>query len=193
MRLHAAFVMIALSFLAAPGRAQLRSAFPDAGPVPVYSPTERASAFQQLLKSSILPKLGAPVSVSPNAPFSSDGTRLDFWKTSFVLGTAGGGEAGVNFWGMQNGGHVNVGFKAGTAKSYALDCRMFSAGAINYKVFTGKRAEPSPHGETALAGNHFLLIVPTLETGATVLVELWPTSDSAPMGFLGCELSTIAR
>jgi hypothetical protein len=136
--------------------------------------------------------LGAPVSVTPNAPFAEDGTHLDFWKTSFVLGTAHGGEAGVNFWGMRNGGHINVGFKAGTAKSYALDCRLLSAGAVNYKFFAGQSAEPSQNGGTALADNHLLLIVPTPESGAAVLVELWPTTDMLPMGLLGCDLSPIA-
>jgi hypothetical protein len=42
-----------------------------------------------------------------------------------------------------------------------------------------------------LINNHFLLVVPTPETGGTVMVELWPTTESAPMGFFGCELSTI--
>jgi hypothetical protein len=179
--------------LAAPGRAQLRSAFPNAGPVPVYSPTERAVALKQLLHQAKPPALGAAVSVTPNAPYAPDGTHLDLWKTSFVLGTASGGEAGVNFWGMHIGGHMNVGFKPGAAKSYALDCRMFSAGAINFKVFTGKNSEPDPHGESTLIDNHLLLVVPTPAAGETVLVELWPTSDTAPMGFLGCDLSPIVN
>ena len=135
-------------------------------------------------------KLGAPVSVNPNSPFAPDGTRLDFWKTSFVLGTPYGGEAGVNFFGIYNGGHINIGFQASTAKSYALDCRMLSAGPISYKVFTGRGADPTSQGKFLLINNHFLLVVPAQESAA-VLVELWPTTDSAPMGFLGCELSAI--
>lgn len=193
MRLQVLSVAVILTFLAAPSRAQLRSAFPHASPVPVYSPKERASAFQHLLKAATPPMLGTPTSVTPNAPFASDGTHMDFWKTSFVLGTAHGGEAGVNFWGMNNGGHMNIGFKAGSAKSYALDCRLLSTGPVNYKVFTGTSATPNPQGEFALIENHFLLAVPTPETGATVLVELWPTTDSAPMGFLGCDLSAVAH
>jgi len=174
-----------------PSRAQLRSVFPNAPFAPPYSPTERAAAFQSLLHTAVPAKLGAPVSVNPNAPFAPNGTHLDFWKTSFVLGTVSGGEAGVNFWGIHNGGHINIGFQARTAKSYALDCRLLSAGAIKYKVFDGPVADPISQGAFLLTNNHLLLVVPTPETGAAVLVELWPTTDSAPMGFLGCELSAI--
>ena len=191
MRLQTTVVVVAFLFLTVESRGQLRSAFPEAGDVPNYSPTERATAFQRLMKMDRSPKLGAPVTVNPNAPFAADGTHLDFWKTSFVLGTVRGGEAGVNFWGMHNGGHINVGFQASAARSYALDCRMLSAGAIKYKVFTGSGAEPDPQGESLLVNNHLLLVVHSPEKGATVLVELWPTTDSAPMGFLGCDLSAI--
>jgi len=187
-----ALVVFTSMLLDVPSRAQLRSAFPNAPAVPTYSPAERATAFQQLLHAAIPPKLGPPVSVNPNTPFAPDGTHLDFWKTSYVLGTPGGGEAGVNFWGMHNGGHINIGLQSGAAKSYALDCRLLSAGAINYKVFTGWGADPNSQGELLLINNHFLLVVQAPETGSSVLVELWPTTDFAPMGFLGCELSVIA-
>jgi hypothetical protein len=191
MRMSLVHSIVVLTAFAAPATAQLHSAFPDADPVPAYSPAERASAFQGLLKSSAPPTLGTAVAVTPNTPYSSDGTHLDFWKTSFVLGTPHGGEAGVGFWGMQNGGHINIGFKTGTLKTYALDCRLLSAGAIHYKVFMGTSATPNPQGESVLAHNHLLLIVPTPEAGQTMLVELWPTRDAAPMGFLGCDLSSI--
>jgi len=192
MNWRLAFLAPLLTLLAVPSRAQLRSAFPNAPVVPPYSPAERAAAFQQLMHAAIPVKLGPPVSVNPNAPLAQEGTHLDFWKTSFVLGTPSGGEAGVNFWGMHNGGHINIGFQAGTATSYALDCRLLSTDAINYKVFTRRGADPNTNGEFLLVNNHLLLVVPTPETGAAVLVELWPTTDSAPMGFLGCELSPFA-
>jgi hypothetical protein len=192
MNWRLAFVALILVFTTGPSRAQLRSAFPNAPVVPPYSPVERATAFRQLLHAAVPAKLGSPVSVNPNSPFAPDGTHLDFWKTSFVLGTPSGGEAGVNFWGIHNGGHINIGFQAGTATSYALDCRLLSAGAINYKVFTERGADPNSNGEFLLINNHLLLVVPTPEIGAAVLVELWPTTDSAPMGFLGCELSPFA-
>jgi hypothetical protein len=192
--MHWRFALVGVIFisLAAPSRAQLHSEFSDTNVVPAYSPAERATAFQQLLNLAIPPKLAAPVSVNPNAPFALDGTHLDFWKTSFVLGTPRGGEAGVNFWGAHNGGHINIGFQPGTGKSYALDCRLLSAGGINYKVFMGHDTDPSSQGEFLLLNNHFLLVVPGRETGTAVLVELWPTTESAPMGFLGCELSAFA-
>ena len=191
MRLSLVHLIAVLAAFAAQATAQLRSAFPDAGLVPEYSPAERAVAFQGLLKSSTPPVLGPVVTVTPNAPYSPDGTHLDFWKTSFVLGTPRGSEAGVNFWGMQNGGHINIGFRASAAKTYALDCRLLSVGAIHYKVFNGTRAVPNPQGDSALAHNHFLLIVSVHEASQTVLVELWPTTDTAPMGFLGCGLSPV--
>ena len=188
--LYASLAVFLMMTLAA--QAQLRSGFPDAKPVPAYSAEERAAAFQQLLHLAAPLKLGAVVSVTPNAPFATDGTHLDFWKPSFVLGNERGGEMGVNFWGLHNDGHVNIGFKAGGAKSYALDCRMLSAGPITYKVFTGANTEPNPHGEAALVRNHLLLVVPTPAAGATMLVEMWPTPTTEVVGFLGCDLSPIA-
>ena len=193
MRWRLAFVASILILLSEMSRAQLSSAFPNAPAVPAYSPTERAVAFQRLLHAAAPAKLGAQVSVNPNAPFTPDGTRLDFWKTSFVLGTFHGGEAGVNFFGVHNGGHINIGFQANTGQSYVVDCRLLSAEPVHYKVFTGRGADPASQGEFLLITNHFLLVVPASKTGGTVLVELWPTADSALMGFLGCELSAIAN
>ena len=191
MRLLYACVALALIAPAAPAQ-QLAKAFPNAGPVPVYSAQQRAAAFQQMLHLASPPMLGAAVSVTPNAPHAADGTHLDFWKPSYLLGTASGGEAGVNFFGLHNDGHINIGFTAGTAKSYALDCRLLSAGPITYKVYAGASDKPNPQEERALTANHLLVVVPASTAGQTILVELWPTPTTAVMGFLGCDLSPIA-
>jgi acetyl esterase/lipase len=169
---------------------QMRTGIASARPVPVYSASERANAVQTLLKQATPPVLGAPVSLTPNMASAQNGAHLSFWKPSFVLGTPGGGEAGINFWGVHNEGHVNVGFTANAAKSHVLDCRLLSAGAITYKVYAGA-SSPRDSGVTTLNDNHFMLIVPASSPGASISVELWPTPTAETLGFLGCDLSTI--
>jgi hypothetical protein len=171
--------------------AQLSSAFKDAKPIPVYSPAERAAAFQELMHLSRLPRLGPAVSVTPNAPYAPDGTRLYFWKPSFLIGTPSGGEAGVNFWGLHNDGHVNIGFTAGAAMSYALDCRILSNGPVTHKFFGESTDVSVSQGNTMPDKNHLLLVVPTSKVGASMLVEMWPSPTTAVVGFLGCDLSPI--
>jgi hypothetical protein len=159
--------------------------------VPIYSISDRASAAQKVLKLASPPDLGKPVSLTPNAPYAKDGSHLSIWKPSFVLGTPSGGEVGVNFWGIYNQGHVNVGFTPKSAKPYLLDCRMVATGNITYKVYEGAGSEPAAQGEQSLADGHLLLMVPVSKEGEPISVELWPTPVNAPLGFLGCEISAI--
>jgi hypothetical protein len=173
--------------------AQMRDGIPNASFVAPYSPSERANAAQNILKTASPPTLAEPISLTPNAPYSNGGAHLSFWKPSFVLGTPTGGEAGVNFWNIHNQGHVNVGFMQAPTKSTFVDCRLLSTAAITYKVYSGAGATPSAAGEIALERGHFLLAVPESGSGGPVSVELWPTPDTTTMGFLGCELSTIEQ
>jgi acetyl esterase/lipase len=133
----------------------------------------------------------AAISLTPNAPYGPDGAHLSFWKPSFVLGTASGGEAGVNFWGIYNEGHVNVGFTAAAAQPYVLDCRLHSAGPITWKIFAGPTENPVAHGEAPLSDNHFVLTLPPSPGGGLVSVEIWPTPATDTLRFLGCDLSPV--
>jgi len=170
---------------------QLRGGIAGARPVAVYSAAERARAAQRALGLSAPPVLGASVSLTPNAPFGWNGAHLSIWKPSFVLGTPGGGEAGFNFWGLYNQGHVNVGFTPAGPTSYLLDCRLLSAGDITYKVYVGTGEQFRAQGHVALADDHLMLLVPAADPGEVVSVELWPTPETEPMGFLGCDLSAV--
>ena len=108
-----------------------------ARPVPRYSDAERASAAQAVLTLPAPPMLGGTVTLTPDAPYAWSGAHLSFWKPSFLLGTAAGGEGGVNFWGIHNQGHVNVGFTATGGTTYLLDCRLLTAGRVTYKIYDG--------------------------------------------------------
>jgi endo-1,4-beta-xylanase len=170
---------------------QMREGIPNAMYIPPYSPGERASAAQRILRSASPPALGQAVTLTPNDPYAIDGSRLSIWKPSFVLGTANGGEVGVNFWGIHNEGHVNIGFRPASGTSTLLDCRLLSAGRIGYRIYDGQGESPSTSGERALDHGHFLLVVPAPGAGGPVSVELWPASIRATTGFLGCTLSPI--
>ncbi|MEO8138123.1 MAG: hypothetical protein ABI742_00695 [Gemmatimonadota bacterium] len=165
----------------------------NAKPVPVYSQAERQVAAQQALGLAARPMLGAPVSLTPNAPYGRGGAHLSIWKPSFVLGTADGGEVGINFWGLHNEGHVNVGFTSTPVKSTLLDCRLLSAGKITLKIYDGAKESLQAQGEQSLRENHFLLLVPGSGPGNTVSVELWPTPVTETMGLLGCGLSEVEQ
>jgi acetyl esterase/lipase len=167
---------------------QMRGGVANAQPVLVYSIAERAKAAQKALGLATPPALGASVSLTPNAPYGPDDAHLSFWKPSFVLGTSSGGEAGFNFWGIHNEGHVNVGFTSTAATSYLLDCRLLSAGHITYKIYRGENGVLREHGEAALNDNHFLLPVAASGPGEPISVEMWPTPVDEMMGFLGCDL-----
>lgn len=171
---------------------QMRNGIATARPVSIYSIAEREIAAQKALDLAAPPALGASVSLTPNAPYGRDDAHLSFWKASFVLGTSNGGEAGVNFWGIHNEGHVNVGFTSAAATPYLLDCRLLSAGNITYKIYGGENESLRGHGQAALIDNHFMLLVPVSEPGDVISVELWPTPVAETLGFLGCDLSVAA-
>ena len=167
---------------------QMLGAIATARPVSVYSVAERERAAQ-----TAPPTLGPSVALTPNSPYGWDDAHLSFWKPSFVLGTSSGGEAGINFWGIHNEGHVNVGFRPAAATSYLLDCRLLSAGDITYKVYGGERETLREHGQVTLIDNHLLLLVTASAPGELISVELWPTPVTETMGFLGCDLSVSGR
>jgi hypothetical protein len=135
--------------------------------------------------------LDVPESLTPNAPYSRSGAHLSFWKPSFVLGTRAGGEAGINFWGIHDQGHVNVGFTARQGEPYLLDCRLLATKPVAYKVYAGQDSAPRTEGEIPLKANHFLLALPATQGDELISVELWPEPMIATMGFLGCEIDTI--
>ncbi len=170
---------------------QMRDGIPNAPYIPPYSAGERASAAQRILKSASPPTLGAVVTLTPNEPYAADGSHLSIWKPSFVLGTANGGEVGVNFWGIHDEGHVNVGFRPASGTSTLLDCRLLSTGGIAFRIYNGPSDSPSTKGERALDHGHVLLVVPAPPAGGSVSVELWPAPITATTGFFGCTLSAI--
>lgn len=170
----------------------MQAGIPTARPVPAYSVAERQRAAQQLPGLAAAPSLGEPLSLTPNAPSGRDGAHLSFWKPSFLVGTPSGGEAGVNFWGIHNEGHVNVAFTPGSSQPWLVDCRLLSAGAITYKVYSGAGESLRDQGQVPLRDGHFLLLVPVTQPGEVISVELWPTPVTETMGFLGCELGVIA-
>jgi len=171
--------------------APMRDGIVTARPVSAYSVAERERAAQQALGLTAPPTLGASISLMPNTPYGRGDAHLSFWKPSFVLGTSSGGEAGVNFWGIHNEGHVNVGFTSAAATSYLLDCRLLSAGDITYKVYDGENEHLRESRQVALIDNHFMLLVPASNAGDVISVELWPTPVTETMGFLGCDLSAV--
>ena len=138
-----------------------------------------------------MPSLGPATSLTPNAPFAADGAHLSFWKPAFVLGTASGGEAGFNFWGIYVEGHVNVGLVTKSARRVMLDCRLLSSAKISYKIFIGSGAGPRESAARNLDGGHLLLALPALRPATAVSVEFWPAPAHATLGFLGCDLSTL--
>jgi len=170
--------------------ASMAKEIPGARDVPAYTPAERAEAAQEAMKLSAPPVLDSAVSLTPNAPFAANGSHLSLWKPSYVIGTASGGEAGVNFWGIYNGGHVNVGYAVKPEKSALLDCRMISSAPVTYKIYAGEGSTPRAEGRLALHDGHFLLTVPPAGAGEAVSVELWPATPTTPVGFFGCELGT---
>ncbi len=190
-----ALLLACLSLTTVPAAAQLspqmRGGIAGALPVPPYSNGERAVAVQRLLNLQTPPILDAPISLTPNAPYAADGSRLSFWKPSFVLGTAAGGEAGINFWGIYDEGHVNIAFTPISAKRYVVDCRLISSGSVTYKIYSGDGIEPRKQSEMPLIDNHLVLVVAGTAEGQPLSMELWPTPTTETMGFLGCELSLI--
>ncbi len=171
--------------------ATMRGGIAGARAVSVYTMEQRRSIVQQLLGRATPPVLSATVSLTPNAPYADGDARLSFWKPSFVLGTPGGGEAGINFWGVHVEGHVNVAFTPAATKQHVLDCRVLSAGPVTYSVYSGPGAVPKAQGDVALKDNHMIMVVAASAPGVPVSVELWPTPVTEKLGFLGCDIATI--
>jgi len=180
-------MLLSLAFaMAAQLTPQMRDGIVDAHDIPAYSVEQRAQVVGKLLHRTKLPNLQT-TSLTPNAPFAASGAHLSFWKTSFVIGTPAGGEAGVNFWGTHTGGHINAGFMAsGTAE--VLDCRLL--GRVMRKLYISAESEPREQAETPLDDGHLLVVLPAFARGTPVSVELWPVPADATMGFLGCEIDT---
>ena len=189
------FAFAVAILLLAPADAQtlveMQHGLPNARFVPAYSITQRERAAQRATELSSEPVLGAAVSLTPDAPFAPDGSHLSFWKPSFVIGTASGGEAGINFWGKFQDGHMNVALAA--SNSVLLDCRMLSAGSITYKVYAGNSATPREQGVRPLYDGHLLLMVAAPKLADPLSVELWPTPAAQPVGIFGCDISVINR
>ncbi len=171
----------------------MRAAFPDAQPPAAYSEEQISQTLQQLSKRSSPLRLGTAVTLTPNQPAASDGAHLSFWKPSFVIGTAGSGEAGFNFWNIFIGGHVNVAFVSVPKTSTLLDCRVESTGTVDFKIYAGDPGELASQGRTKLSGGHVLLLAPHFSRAGPVSVELWPNPENAPMGFFGCTLWPITE
>jgi hypothetical protein len=163
---------------------QMRDGIDGARYVPRYSLQQRAAVAQTLMSLPVPPRLHLFATLTPNHPYAAGGAHLSFWKTSFVLGTRSGGEAGVNFWDIHNEGHINVGFRA--SKTTILDCRLIAAGPVTVKVYAGAANQPREQSEKSLENGHLLLVVPA---AADISVELWPAPIDAKMGFLGCDLA----
>jgi len=193
--LWAAIAMLALvapalvaPALAAPLGEQMRAGFPGAGPVADFSAPQITRALQKLLSLGVPPTLGVAVSVTPNAPYAADGMHLSFWKPAFLLGTAGTGEAGFNFWDLYNEGHIGVGITRRPDVAALLDCRLYSSGNIAYKIYSGDEGAFTGQGELKVLDGHVLLLLPARPRVEPVSVELWPNPAHALMGFFGCTL-----
>jgi hypothetical protein len=187
-KLAIAMLVLVAPALAAPLSEQLRAGFPGASPVPDYSAAQITQALQKLLSLTTPPTLGEAVSVTPNAPYAADGTHLSFWKPAFLLGTAGSGEAGFNFWDLYNEGHVGVGITRRADAAALLDCRLYSSGNVAYKIYSGDQGAFTAQGELKVKAGHALLLLPALPRAEPVAVELWPNPAHALMGFFGCTL-----
>ena len=171
------------------GLVEIPTGVPGAKFIPVLSDAQRMTALSHLLKSASPSVSGATVSLTPNAPYAPDGSRLSFWKPSFVIGTADGGEAGINFWGKYQEGHMNVALHTGRTTQTLLDCRVLTTGHLAYKIYGGERGELRDQGEILPDDSHAFLLLPG--TGETLSVELWPAPETQPLGILGCEISAV--
>jgi acetyl esterase/lipase len=167
---------------------QMRRGIPGAQPVAVYSDAQLAAAAQALLQRSPAPTLVKWAALTPDLPFAAGGAHLSFWKPSFIVGGAHGGDAGINFWNLYSGGHINLGFPASGSAATLLDCRLLSTGKIGYRIYAGDPATLSSQGHLPLASGHLLLLVPGSAPEGEVSVELWPSPPHARVGFFGCDL-----
>jgi acetyl esterase/lipase len=173
---------------AAPISLPMRSGIPLAQPIAEYSPAQLAAAAQAMLALPSPPTLVRSAALTPDVPFAPGGAHLSFWKPSFVLGNAAGGESGVNFWNLYDEGHINVGFVVTGAAATLIDCRLLSPGNIGYRIYAGDPAALGMHGQAALVSGHLLLLVAAGTPPGEVSVELWPAPAHAQVGFFGCDL-----
>lgn len=185
--ISAVFLLFPMIAAAAPPLVEMRQGMKDARFVPAYSLAARATAAQRVLHLATLPVLQMSASLTPDAPYAADGSHLSFWKPSFVIGTDAGGEAGINYWGLFQQGHMNVGFRA--AGPMLLDCRLQSAGPITYRIYAGQGDKPMMQGQKPLHHGHFFLLVPKAKEA--VSVELWPSPETQPLGIFGCDLNKV--
>jgi acetyl esterase/lipase len=167
---------------------QMRRGIPGAQPIALYSDAQLAAAAQAMLQQSSAPTLAKSAALTPDLPFAAGGAHLSFWKPSFIVGSAHGGEAGINFWNLYLGGHVNVGFVASGSAATLLDCRVLSTAKIGYRIYAGDSATLASRGQLALANGHLLLLLPGRVPDGEVSVELWPSPPHARVGFFGCDL-----
>ena len=107
--------------------------------VPRYSPKERAVALQSALSLASEPNVGVPISVTPNAIAASDGSLLQFWMPTHVIGNNETGEAAVK----GPHGHLDHDFVPAATGKHALDCRLLAdnslTGNVTWKIYV------SPH------------------------------------------------
>lgn len=182
-------MIVALLLLStAPALVEMQHGLDGARFVPEYSVAERTQAMDTAF--GIKQVFHVTASLTPNTPYAADGSHLSFWKPSFVIGTANGGEVGINYWGKFQEGHVNVAFTP-TSSIAALDCRMISAGHIGYKLYGGNASSPEAQGDVALRDGHMLLMLPRLAASVPVSVELWPMPGTATVGFFGCDIAAV--
>jgi acetyl esterase/lipase len=172
----------------APISEPMRTGFPGAHAVAEYSDVQLVAAAQATLAVPSPPTLVRLAALTPDVPFAIGGAHLSFWKPSFVLGNADGGEAGVNFWNLYNEGHINVGFVATGAAATLMDCRMLSSSNFGYRIYAGDPAALGIHGQAPLVSGHLLLLVAAGTPAGEVSVELWPSAPRARIGFFGCDL-----
>ncbi len=185
-----------LTMIATPAPAQLSSFMREGVPGSAYasrlSDAQRGAAVRKALKLDFAPTLTAFVSLTPDAPYAPDGSHLSFWKPSYVIGTAEGGEAAVNFWGIHNDGHVNIGLAPTSATIRLLDCRLLVSAGLSYKIYSGADGKLTSQGVLPLSDGHALLLLPAATVGQPVSIEIWPSPGATPMGFLGCDVGAFS-
>lgn len=171
--------------------ATLSAAFPGAVHVKSYTPSERARAAHAVLRLETPARLAAPVSLTPNQSYAADGSALNIWKPSFVVGTTDGGEVGLNFWDQPTDGHVNVALTPGRGDTRLLDCRFLTRSQIRFKVYSGTGSTPLIEQAVWPSDHHVFVAVPASGGDQPVLVEFWPSPPTAVVAFFGCDISAM--
>ncbi len=175
-------VLAAAPTTAATLSSYMHDGIPGAAYIPRYSDAERQQVSGQ--------KLSATITLTPDSPYAADGTHFEVWKPSFVVGTADGGEIGVNFWNIHNEGHIDISLPPAESGDRLADCRVVTTGRIRYAIYIAKGDRPAIEEELTPYDGHVLIHIPTI-ADATDLVELWPSPEDAPTGYLGCDISVV--